>query len=137
MCRWKSGARGCRRGRRANGRAGSSAPLRSACVMEKTLWGTRRKISSYASPASQSWARPAMDVGNESEGWDDGCAHPQTLSTAPGDPSVGNNRALPHAPPSPWAAGQRTPPFTKLGSPVGFCACRDQDPTSLPLGGED
>lgn len=43
MCRWKSGARGCRRGSRASGRAGSSAPLRSACVMEKTLWGRAGK----------------------------------------------------------------------------------------------
>lgn len=95
MCRWKSGARGCRRGSRAS-RQLRSAPL---CLCDgKNPLGTRRKISTNAPPAQQSWPRPAVDGGTRAR---DGAM----VGSTPGASALlrisskaGQNWALPSAP---------------------------------------
>lgn len=97
MCRWKSGARGCRRGSRAS-RQLRSAPL---CLCNgKNPLGTRRKISTYAPPAQKSWARMGTRA-RDGAVWG---APPEPQSCS-GSAPRGAGEALPCGTPSPASLG--------------------------------
>lgn len=82
-----------------------SAPL---CLCNgKNPLGTRRKISIYAPPAQQSWARPAVDGGTRARDGEMVVSTPRASALLRISPKVGQNGALPSAP---MALGQRTPP---------------------------
>lgn len=119
MCRWK---KRCQRlqagetGERASRRL-RSAPLR-LCNGKNPLGDAQENIklrspsTAERGPAGRVWG------GNKSEGWGDGGAHPQTLSTAPDQPQRGEKSGSAHALTSPCAAGQPTPPSRRRRPPV-------------------
>lgn len=85
----------------------ASRQLRSAplCLCNgKNPLGTRRKISTYAPPAQQSWARPAVDGGTRArDGRGDGGEHSQSLGLLRSAPRRGKTGLCP-APPRPWGS---------------------------------
>lgn len=78
----------------------ASRQLRSAplCLCNgKNPLGTRRKISTYAPPAQQSWARPAVDGGTRARHGAMVVSTPRASAPLRISPKAGQNRAQPMA----------------------------------------
>lgn len=79
----------------------ASRQLRSAplCLCNgKNPLGTRRKISAYAPPAQQSWARPAVDGGTRARDGAMVVSTPRASALLRISPKVRQSRALPSTP---------------------------------------
>lgn len=101
----------------------ASRQLRSAplCLCNgKNPLGTSRKISTYAPPAQQSWARPAVDGGRRARDGALVVSTPRASALLRICPKAGQNRALPMA----MGVGHRTLPSRCSQKPFALAIIR-------------